>query len=156
MYSDLIVLIFGDEADALKAKQALEQFRNSPFLGVLNAIVVTRDKSGKIIVHQQWELTANQSSLRKQMPRILVESIFGEPEEERVQKLIRAGMDETFVRNIVSALGPNSSLFLSYLYRGSMVDRQQVLDALRQLKGTRYHTTISSEVERAILEAAKD
>ncbi len=156
MYSDLIVMIFSDEEDALKAKQALEQFRNSLFLGVLNAIVVTRDKFGKTVVHQQWELTTNQTSVRKQMPRILVEAFFGQPEEEGKQKLIRAGVDETFTRNIVSALSPNSSLFLSYLHQGSMVDRQQVLEALRQFKGTLYHTTIPSEVEQAILEQAKD
>jgi uncharacterized membrane protein len=156
MYSDLIVMIFSDEEDALKAKQALEQFRNSLFLGVLNAIVVTRDKFGKIVVHEQWELTTNQSNLRKQMPRILVEAFFGQPEEEGKQKLIHAGVDETFAGNIVSALSPNSSLLLSYLYQGSKVDRQQVLEALRQLKGTLYHTTIPSEVEQAILEQAKD
>ena len=155
MYSDLIVMIFSNEADALKSKQALEQFRNSLYLGVLNAIVVTKDKFGKIVVHQQWELPSNQTNLKKEMPRILVEAFFGKSKEEGEHQLIHAGVDETFVRNVTSALGPNSSLFLSYLYRGSMVDRQQVLEALRQLKGTLHHTTIPPEVEQVIYEQVK-
>ena len=89
------------------------------------------------------------------MPRILVEALFGQMAEEGQQQLIHAGVDERFVRNVASALAPDSSLFLSYLYRGSMVDRQQVLEVLRQLKGTLHHTTIPPEVEQVIVEQAK-
>ena len=156
MYNELIVVVFNDEADALNAKQALVQFRSSPFLGILNAIVVTRDNSGKIVVHQQWELHANQTIVRKQMPRVLVEAFFGLPEEEGEQKLIRAGVDGKFARKVITALRPNTSLFLSYLYEGSMVDSHQVRKALSQLKGTLYHTTIPPEVEQAILKQTKD
>ena len=45
MANDLIVMTFDDEAAALRAKQALEQMRASPFLGILNALVVTRYKA---------------------------------------------------------------------------------------------------------------
>ena len=153
MISDLIVMTFGDEAAALRAKQALEQMRSSPFLGILNALVVTRDTAGKVVVHEQWELPAHLPGASKQMPRLLVEACFGKSPDDGVQELVRAGLDETFVRNVMSALMPRNSMILSYIPQGCLVDAQQVLDALRQLRGTLYHTTVPAEVEEAILKS---
>ena len=153
MIGDLIVMTFGDEAAALRAKQALEQMRYSPLLGFLNALVVARGAAGKVVVHEQWELPAHLPSTSQQMPRLLVEACFGKSPDDGVQALVRAGLDEMFVRNVVSALEPGSSMILSYIPRGSLVDVQQVLDALRQLRGTLYHTTVPAEVEKEILKS---
>ena len=153
MFSDLIVMSFGGEAAALRAKRALEQMRYSPFLGIASALVVIRDAAGKVVVHEQWELPAHLPSTSQQMPRLLVEACFGKPGDDRGQELVRAGLDETFVRSVVSALEPRSSMMLSYIPRGSLVDVQQVLEALGQLRGTLYHTTVPAEVEEAILES---
>jgi uncharacterized membrane protein len=155
MVNDLIVMTFDDQAAALRAKQALEQMRASPFLGILNALVVTRDKSGKVVVHEQWELPAHLSDAGKQVPRFLVEAFFGKPPKDGVQELVSAGLDETFVTSVVSALGPRRSMILSYISQGSLVDTQQVLDTFSQLKGTLYHTTVPAEVEEAILKQAE-
>ena len=152
MISDLIVMTFGDEAAALRAKRALEQMRCSPFLGILEAPVVTRDAAGKVVVHEQWELPAHLPSTSKRVPRLLGEACFGRARGDGVQELVRAGLDETFVRNVVSALVPRSSMLLSYIPPRSLVDAQQVLDALSQLRGTLYHTIVPAQVEEAILE----
>ena len=151
MISDFIAMTFGEEAAALRAKQALEQMRYSPFLGTVSALVVTRDAAGTVVVHEQWELPAHLPSTSQQMARLLVEACFGKPGDDGGQELVRAGLDETFVRSVVSALEPRSSMILSYIPRGSLVDVQQVLDALTQLRGTLYHTTLPAEVEEAIL-----
>jgi uncharacterized membrane protein len=153
MFSDLIVMTFGGEAAGLRAKQALEQMRYSPFLDIVSALVVTRDAAGKVVVHQQWELPDHLSSTSKQMPRLLVEACFDQPGDDGGQELIRAGLDETFVRSVVSALEPRSSMILSYIPHGSLVDVQQVLEALNQLRGTLYHTTVPAKVEEAILKS---
>jgi uncharacterized membrane protein len=128
--------------------------RTSPFLGILNALVVTRDKAGKVVVHEQWELRSHLPDASKQMPRLLVEAFFGKPSEEVGQELVSAGLDETFVTNVVSALGPRRSMILSYISQGSLVDTQQVLSTFSQLRGTLYHTTVPAEVEEAILKQA--
>ena len=156
MVNDLIVMTFDDEVAALRAKQALEQMRTSSFLGILNALVVTRDKAGKVVVHEQWELPARLPDASKQVPRLLVEAFFGKPPEEGVQELVSAGLDETFVTSAVSALGPRRSMILSYISQGSLVDTQQVLDTFSQLRGILYHTTVPAEVEEAILKLAED
>ena len=156
MVNDLIVMTFDDEAAALRVKQALEQMRTSPFLGILNALVVTRAKSGKVVVHEQWELPANLPDASIQVPRLLVEAFFGKPPEKGVQELVSAGLDKTFVTSVVSALGPRRSMILSYISQGSLVDTQQVLNTFSQLRGTLYHTTVPAEVEEAILKQAGD
>jgi uncharacterized membrane protein len=82
---------------------------------------------------------------------LLVEAFFGHPPEEGAQKLVDAGLDETFVHSVVTALGPKSSMILTYISQGSLVDARQVLDALSQFRGTLHHTTVPAEVEEAIL-----
>ena len=151
MFSDLIAMTFGSEAAALRAKQALAQMRHSPFLGLASALVVTRDAAGKVVVHEPWELPAHLPSTSQQMARLLVKACFGRPGDDGGQELVRAGLDETFVKSVVSALEPKSSMILSYIPRGSLVDVQQVLEALSQFRGTLYHTTVPAEVEEAIL-----
>ena len=146
MFSDLIVMSFGSEAAALRAKRALEQMHYSAFLGVVSTLVVTRDAAGKVVVHEQRELPAHLPDASEQMPRVLVEAFFGQPPGDGQQKLVDVGLDEVFVRGVVSALGPKSSMILNYIWRGSLVDAQLVLDALRQFKGTLYHTTVPDDV----------
>ncbi len=154
MVNDLIVMTFGDEAAALRARRALEQLPASPFLGITSTLVVIRDRAGKLVVHEQWELSDHGPSAHKQVPRLLVEALFGQSPEYRGQKLISAGLDEVFVGKVVTALGLGSSLMLSYIWQGSAVDTRQVLDAIGQFKGTIFHTTVPAEVEEALLKEA--
>ena len=151
MISDFIAMTFGGEAAALRAKPTLEQMRHSPFLGIMSALVVTRDAAGKVVVHEQWELPAHLPNTSKQMTRLLVEACFGQPGDDGGEELVRAGLDETFVRSVESALELRSSMMLSYIPRGSLVDVEQVLETLKQLRGRLYHTTVPAEVEEAIL-----
>jgi uncharacterized membrane protein len=153
MISDLIAMTFAGEAAALRAKRALEQMRHSPFLGIMNALVVTRDAAGKVVVHEQWELPAHLPNTSQQMARLLAKACFGKPGDAGGEELVRAGLDETFVRCVVSALEPRSSMILSYIPRGSLVDVEQVLETLSQLRGRLYHTTVPAEVEEAILKS---
>ena len=152
MISDFIAMAFGGEEAALRAKRALEQMRCSPLLGIVSALVVTRDAAGKVVFHEQWELPAHLPSTSQQMARLLVEACFGKPGDDGGQELVHAGLDETFVKRVVSALEPRSSMLLSYVPRGSLVDVEQVLEALSQFRGTLYHTTVPAEVEEAILQ----
>jgi uncharacterized membrane protein len=155
MISDFIAMAFGGEAAALGAKRALEQMRHGPFLGMMSALVVTRDAAGKVIVHEQWELPAHLPNTSQQMARMLAEACFGQPGDDGGEELVRAGLDEMFVRSVESALEPRSSMLLSYVPSGSLVDVQQVLDAFNQLRGTLHHTTVPAEVEEAILQQAE-
>ena len=154
MISDFIAMTFDGETAALRAKQTVEQMCHGPFLGMMSALVITRDAAGKVVVHEQWELPAHLPNTSKQMACLLVKACFGQPGDDGREELVRAGLDETFVRSVESALAPRSSMILSYVPRGSLVDVQQVLEALNQLRGTLYHTTVPAEVEEAILKSS--
>lgn len=164
MQSDFIVMAFADETAALKARQALKRVRSSRFLGLQNLIVVTRDAAGRVVVDPQCELPARRPSPSVQVCRTLVEALFGSGLGDGprpgpgagVQKLVCAGLDETFVREVASALRPSSSLILTCVWQESLVDPRQVLDVLGQLEGTPYHTTVPVEVEKAILRVAEN
>lgn len=151
MDNDLIVMTFDNEEAASKARQALEIMRNRQFLGVPNAVIVTRGRAGKVTVDRQRQLPAEPPGPSSQMPGLLVDTIFGKPPEEGVQKLVDAGLDERFLDKVLSAIGPESSMILNYVRQDSLVDTEQVLDALNQFRGTLHHTTVPAEVEEAIL-----
>jgi uncharacterized membrane protein len=154
MNNDLIFMTFDNETDAAKARGTLEIMRSSRFLGVSDAVVIVVDSVGKVVVHPQRELPSRLHDPSSQVPRHLVNAISGKLSEEGMQNLVDAGLDERFVRNVSSALVPTSSAILNYVRYDSLVDTQQVLNVLNQLKGKVHCTTVPEEVERAILTQA--
>ena len=154
MLNDLIVIAFDNQADAEKVWEALKVKRNRKFLGLLNSVIVTRDSAGKVIVHLQRQLPIDQADPGSQIPGLLANLLFGTPPEEGPQKLVDAGLDERFVNMVASALEPDSSMLINYIRQDSLVDTQQVLEALNQFNGTLHHTTVPAEVEETILEGA--
>ena len=117
----------------------------------MNAVIVSRDSDGKTLVHQQRELPAQQPHPSRSLPEVLTDEILGASPEEGLRRMVEAGLSETFLKEITSALIPNSSALLVYIRPESVVDPWQVLDALKQFKGTVHHTTVPAEVETAIL-----
>ena len=82
---------------------------------------------------------------------VLADDILGADPEEGLRKMVESGLSETFLKEIISALIPNSSAILIYIRSGSLVNPQQVLDALRQFIGTVHHTTVPAQVEASVL-----
>jgi uncharacterized membrane protein len=154
MLNDLIVIAFDNEADAEKVWGALKVIRNRKSLGVLNSVIVTRDRAGKVIVQLQRQLPVDQTDPGSQMPGLLANLLFGTPTDEGPQKLVDAGLDERFVKMMASTLNPDSSMIINYIRQDSLVDTQQVLETLNQFNGTLHHTTVPAEVEETIVEGA--
>ena len=147
-------MTFENEADASKARGALEIMRNSYFLGVMDAVVVTIDSAGKAVVDSQLQLDAQPRDPSGQVARLLARAISVKPPKDGVKELVNAGLDERFVNAVSSALTPETSLILHYIQQDSLIDTQQVLDALKQFRGTLHQTTVPAEVEEAILKQA--
>jgi uncharacterized membrane protein len=150
MNNDLIVMTFKNEHDALKARGALEIMRNSPFLGGRDAILVTRDIDGEVVIHHKKTQPVGQTESDSQIPDLIVILLFGDS-EDGLQKLVAAGLDEKFLKKVKSGLAPGSSMILIHVRHESFVDTQQVLDALKQFDGTLYQTTLAPEIEEVML-----
>jgi uncharacterized membrane protein len=143
MNNDLIVMTFTNREDASKTRQALKMMRGSKFWGLLvNTVIVSRDSSGKVIVQQQWKISAHQRPPGRLLPDMLVDEILGVNPEEGIQRLIKFGLDERFLKKIMFALVPNSSAILIYILSGNLAVTRQVLDALKQFSGTLHYTTV--------------
>jgi uncharacterized membrane protein len=154
MKNDLIIMTFTNEEDASKTRQALKMMRGSKFWGLVNTIIVSRDSSGTVIVQQEREISAHQRPPDNPLPDVLVDKILGANPEEGIQRLIKAGLDERFLKKITSTLVPNSSAILIYIWPENLAVTQQVLDALMQFTGTVHHTTVPKDVEITILDQA--
>jgi len=154
MNSDLIIMIFVQEEDALKARQALEIMRDSGLLGLENAALVIKDSTGRAAVHQRWELPAYPRKPSSHLPVIFADAIFRSTSREGVQKLADAGLDERFLKDVTHELGPSSSALLIYVPHDSLVDTRRLLDTLGLFRGTLHHTTFPARVEGVILEEA--
>jgi uncharacterized membrane protein len=150
MNNDLIVMTFKNEQDALKARGALEIMHNSPFLGARDAFLVTRDIDGEFVFHHQKLQPVGQTESDSQIPGLIVNLLFGDS-EDGLQKLVAAGLDEKCLKKAKSELVPGSSLILIRIRYESLVDTQQVLDALNQFNGRLYHTTLAPDIEEVML-----
>ena len=151
MKNELIIMTFAIKEGAMNARQALEIMRHKQLFGLENAVTVTRDRAGKVAIFQQRISPTDVHNPYGQISGILADAIFVLPPEEGLQKLVDAGLDEGFLREVRSALDPDSSALLSYIPQDSLVDTQRMIDTLKQFRGTLRYATVTAEVEEAIL-----
>jgi uncharacterized membrane protein len=152
MNNDLIAMIFGSEQDALTVKSSLGLMRYSQLIGAVHVVPVTRDRKGNVIVHLKDQQPPEPVSPYFQIPELLAMAMFGKTSEQDIQKLIDMGLDGMFVKQVTSSLVPDSSLILNYIPRDSLVDPEQILNSLSGFRGTVLYTTISDELQEALLE----
>jgi uncharacterized membrane protein len=153
--SDLIILTFSQEDEAFQVRQALEIMRGRQLFGLENTALVTRDRAGQATIHQRWGLPAYPRSPRRRLPVLFAGAIFGDVPEEGIRKLVDAGLDEIFLKEVAIALDPDGSALLIYIPPDSIVDTRRLLDALALFHGKLHHTRIPAEVEKAILALAE-
>ena len=151
MKSDLIIVIFAHEDAASQARQALEIMRGKQLFGLEDATLVTKDRAGRTALHQRWDLPAYPRGRQRRLPVLFADAIFGPTSEEGTQRLADAGLDETFLKEVATALEPDGSALLIYIPADSIVDTRRLLDALALFQGELHHTSIPSVVEQAML-----
>lgn len=155
MQSDLIIVTFLQEDRACQARQALEIMRGKQLFRLDNAALVTRDRTGRASVHQRWDLPFFPRGRREHLPVLFADAVFGSTPEEGVQKLAGAGLDEIFLREVATALEPESSALLIYVPSETIADTRRLLDVLELFDGKLHHTSMPAAVENAILAQAE-
>jgi uncharacterized membrane protein len=155
MNNDLIVITFDDADEALKVSGAMQAMRKEPLLNLDQSVIVTRDRRGKVRLHQSRNLTANGNMTNGEVLGLLTSLIFGSPigvvwgiaVGEQIQALTQQGLDEKFVQMIEQSVGNNTSAIVFLVRRDNRSDRDEILNVLRLFKGKVHHTTISPQVE---------
>ena len=151
MYNDLIVMSFMRQEEALIAWMGLDMMRDRQMMGIDKATIVIKDKSGRTFIHQSWELGTYARTEQSHVLCQLAESIFGNEMQENQTQLTEAGLDHVFLKNVITALGPDSSALLFYIPQDSLSDTNRLIELLMQMRGTLHHTTFTTAVTEAIL-----
>jgi uncharacterized membrane protein len=154
--SDLIILTFDGREDALWARRALDMMRDLDALGLEYALELTRDSSGKTILHQHVELPAYPHAPHSRMPSLLASALFGSTGKEGIRMLVKVGLDEFFLHRVTKALTRDSSALLVYVPQDDvLIDLRALLNALSLLNGTMHRTSVPDGIEQTLLHQMK-
>ena len=164
MNSDLIVITFDDADEALKVSEAMQVMRKEPLLNLEQSVIVTRDRVGKVKLHQTRDLTANGYVVYDNVLGLLAGLIFGSPMGMvwgvdvggTMLELTRQGLDDKFVQGVEKSVSNNASAILFLIRRDTRSDRNEVLNVLSLFKGKIHHTTLSPETEHYLMQVLEE
>lgn len=151
MYNDLLVMTFKGMEDALIAWIGLYMLREKTLLGLDTTTMVFIDETGRANITQSWDMAAYPKSVTGRLPGYLAHTLNSDKTGRGQQRLANAGLDARFLQELMEAMTPNSSALLFYTPHDSLVDTQRLRDALSQLRGKLFHTTIPTVVADTII-----
>ena len=158
--SNLIVVVFNDEVTAFEMRTALMKMQKEYLIELEDAVVVTRDRSGKTKLDQAVNLTSA-GAIGGGFWGMLIGLIFLNPllgaalgagAGALSGKFTDIGLDDKMMKDIGQSFTPGSSgLFL--LVRKATVDK--VLSGLKDFagKGKLFQTSLNKDDESALRQA---
>ena len=158
--SNLVVVVFDDEVTAFEMRTALLKMQQQYLIDLEDAVVVTRDKSGKTKLDQAVNLTSA-GAVGGGFWGLLIGMIFLNPllgaavgagAGALSGKLTDIGVNDQMMKDIGQSFKPGSSgLFL--LIRKATVDK--VLDGLKEFagKGKLFKSSLEKDTENALRQA---
>lgn len=155
MNSDLIVITFDDEDEAVKVLDAMQSMRKEPLLKLEQAVVVTKDQAGKVRLRQTRDLAAGGTVAGESVLSLLAGLIFGRSfgivwgidVGKAVRDLTGYGFDENFLTAVDKTMENNSSAIMFLVRRDSTSDPNEVLKVLTLFRGKIHQTTLSPQTE---------
>jgi len=150
VYSELIVVISTGQEDPDKVLRTLESRHGGELLALSDIVLLRRDKQGKSAFQMRWQ-EANQLTDPHRLAGAFAEAIFGISRVEGHRRLIDAGMDPLFLKEVAEAFQPGGMAYLIYVPDESLIDTQRYLKILEALRGDLYHTTFRPQTEEALL-----
>lgn len=156
--SDLVAIAYPDEFRAAEVRATLARLQMEYLVDLEDAVVVTKDSSGKVKLHQPVNLTAAGAisggfwggliGLLFLMP--FAGLAIGAGVGALSGKLTDFGIDDNFVKALSENLPPGSSA-LFILVKKATPDR--VVPEVAKFGGTVLRTNLSSEAEAKLREA---
>ncbi|MGH2345361.1 MAG: DUF1269 domain-containing protein [Chloroflexota bacterium] len=150
--SDLIVVAYPDEYRAAEVMADLLRAQSRYFVDLADAVYLTKDRDGKVKLHQSHDLTAAGAvggalwgtavGFLFLVP--LLGAVVGAGIGALTASLTDYGIDDTFARSLSEQLTPGSSA-LAILLRSSTPDK--LIPELSKFGGTVLQTSLSDEAE---------
>ena len=155
--SNLIVIGFDDESTAFEMRAALAKMQKEYLIKMEDAVVVTKDDTGKVKLHQSVNLTAA-GAVGGSFWGLLIGTIFLNPLVGAAVgagagalsgKLSDLGISDDFMKELGQTL-TNGSSALFVLVREATPDK--VLAGLSQFKGKVLQTSLTKDKEEELRE----
>lgn len=150
--SDLIVVAYPDEYRAAEVLAIVRRLQSAYLIDLEDAVVVTKDQTGAIKLHQSHDLTAEGAiggalwgtliGLLFMLP--FVGTVLGAGLGALTGSLSDYGIDDGFAKEVGAQMAPGSSAIF-VLERHMTADK--VIPALRPFGGTVLRTSLPDEVE---------
>jgi len=159
--SNLVVLGFDDETTAFEMRAELAKMQKDYLIEMEDVVVVTKDDSDKVKLHQAMNLTAS-GAVGGSFWGLLIGTLFHNPLAGAAigagagalsGKLADLGINDKFMKDLGETLKPGTSA-LFVLVRKSTPDK--VLEGIKSFKGTVIQTSLTKDKEdelRKVLEA---
>ena len=158
--SSLIAIVFNDESTAFEMRAVLARMQKQYLLEMEDAVVVTRDPSGKTKLHQAVSLTSA-GAVGGAFWGLLIGMLFLNPilgaavgagAGALSGKFANLGLDDNMMKDLGRSLTPGSSALFVLLRRATP---DKVLDGLKQFagKGKVFQTSLDKDDEKSLREA---
>ncbi|MCO6453548.1 MAG: DUF1269 domain-containing protein [Caldilineales bacterium] len=159
--SNLVVIIFENEEDALAVRDAIRKQQHEGLISLDDSAVITKDPDGKVHIKNEMDRGVKVGAVGGSLLGLLIAGIFfpiggliiGGLLGAGVGKLADIGIEKKFVKEVAEKIQPgNSAIFLLV----KQANAAAAVAALRPYKGEVYHTTLTSEDEETLRRALKD
>jgi uncharacterized membrane protein len=151
MYSELIIVVNTGKEDSDKVLRTLESRQGGELLVMSDVVLVQRDNQGKSAFQMRWQKADYSSERGRRLAGAFAEAIFGISREKGHRRLIDAGVDPLFLKEVTEAYRPGSTAYLIYVPYESLIDTQRYLKILEAIPGDLYHTTFRPQSEEALM-----
>jgi len=153
--SSIVVIIFGNETEAVKARQALRQAQNQGYLGLEDAVTIVKDQDGKIKVKDETDKGVVLGVISGSLLGLVIGGflfpitslVLGAIGGGLVGKQIGMGIDKKFINEVGEHLQPgNSAIFL--VIQEAHLD--YIIGVFRPYEGEVYHTSLPADTEASL------
>ena len=147
LYNDLLVFVVDRSSEAERVWNALFAMRRSKLLGLENAIIVIKERTGEIRLRQEQNLSAATGDSGSVLMSNLAALIFGTPPEEVVRTVVRCGFDPRFLEEVARAMKDDCSAILFFVSSDTVADVDEMVSALALFRGKLHRTVLLPAVE---------
>jgi len=158
--STLVAVVFEDESTAFEMRAALAKMQKQYLLEMEDAVVVTRDLSGKVKLHQAVSLTGVGAAggafwgmlIGLLFLNPLLGAVVGAGAGALAGKFRDIGLDDKMMKDVGDSLHPGTSALFVLLRK---VTADKVLEGLKPFvgKGKVFQTSLNKDDEQALREA---
>lgn len=151
MNSALLVITFPRAEDAAHAHTTLGMLSGHEMSALDHTVVISRRNHDRPTLEWQGQLPIHLEQPTAWLPCLFANVLFCGDCTETQRRLTESGLDEHFMNELQTALGPDTSALLMYAPANRREQLERIAALLTLLRGKLHHTTFPALVEARLL-----